>query len=124
MLLENYFDFISDTCVRIRKSLIRIETVIEGYQNGASPEEILLQHPTLSLEEIHAAILYYLANQLHMEAYLERVAQQHENAYQKWLQDSEGGASDIVRALCAQRALFPKAIKREQMQPYETLLPA
>ena len=73
MELENYFDFIQEDVIRIKGNRIDIEIVLEDYLNGASPEEILLRYPTLSLEKIHATILYYLAKKEEVEAYLERV---------------------------------------------------
>ncbi len=40
MELENYFDFLSDEDIRIKGTRIGIETVLEDYLEGASPEEI------------------------------------------------------------------------------------
>lgn len=99
MLLESYFNFINETCIRIQGTRVGIETVVEDYAQGAGPEEIILRYPTLSLEQVHAVILYYLANQVDVERYIERVHQQREEAYVKWLQDPEGGASEFVREL-------------------------
>lgn len=80
MELENYFDFIQEDVIRIKGNRIDIEIVLEDYLNGASPEEILLRYPTLSLEKIHATILYYLSKKEEVETYLERVRQLDEEA--------------------------------------------
>ena len=61
--------------------------MLEDYLEGASPEEILLRYPTLSLEKIHATILYYLAKKEEVEAYLERVRQLDEEAWQEQLRN-------------------------------------
>ena len=38
--LESYFDFVSAEDIRIKGTRIGIETVLEDYLDGASPEEI------------------------------------------------------------------------------------
>ena len=63
MELESYFDFISEDAIRIRGTRVGIETVVRDYLHGAGPEEIVLHYPTLTLEQVHATITYYLANQ-------------------------------------------------------------
>ncbi len=60
-----------------------IETVVRDYQEGASPEEIALRYPTLTLEQIHATITYYLAHADRVDAYLQTVQQHQEAAFQQ-----------------------------------------
>jgi hypothetical protein len=48
--LENYFDFINEEAIRIKGTRVGIETVVRDYLHGASPEEIVLHYPTLTLE--------------------------------------------------------------------------
>lgn len=114
MLLENYFNFVNETCIRIKDTRVGIETVIKDYENGASPEEIVLHYPTLSLEQVHATILYYLANKEQVQDYIERVHKQSEDGYARWLQDAEGGASDFIREL---RKRF--AARQAEMNPHK-----
>lgn len=99
MLLENYFQFNSDSSIQLKGTRIGLEIVVEEYMAGAGADEIVLRYPTLTLEQVHAAILYYLANQHEVNAYIERVRQQHLAAHQQWLQDQAGGASSFVRDL-------------------------
>ena len=87
MELESYFDFVQEDVIRIKGNRIGIEIVLEDYLEGASPEEILLRYPTLSLEKIHATILYYLAKKGEVEAYLEQVRQLDEAAEQEQLRN-------------------------------------
>ena len=54
-----------------------------------------LRYPTLSLEQVHATITYYLANREKMEAYLALVKQQQEEAWQEQQQHP----SEFVRVL-------------------------
>ncbi len=56
MELEHYFEFIAEDAIRLKGTRVGIETIVRAYQEGASPEEIALRYPTLSLEQIHATI--------------------------------------------------------------------
>ena len=83
MSLENYFEFIGENSIRIAGTRIGIETVLSDYLKGASPEEICLHYPTLSLLQIHATITYYLDNREQVEAYMARVNRDRETAWQE-----------------------------------------
>jgi len=95
MELESYFDFIAEDAIRIAGTRVGIESVLRDYQEGASPEEIVLRYPTLSLEQVHATITYYLANRERVEAYLALVRQRQEEAWQ----EQQRRPSEFVRAL-------------------------
>jgi len=95
MELESYFEFIGEDAIRIAGTRVGIETVLCDYQEGASPEEIVLRYPTLSLEQIHATITYYLANRVKVEAYLDHVRQRQEEAWQ----EQQRYPSEFVRSL-------------------------
>ncbi len=95
MKLEGYFEFVNEEAIRIAGTRVGIETVLRDYREGASPEEIVLRYPTLSLEQVHATITYYLANRAKIETYLTRVQQQQEEA---WL-EQQRQPSEFVRSL-------------------------
>jgi len=60
--LESYFDFLTPPdgrqAIRIAGTRVGIEFVLREYLRGASPEELALHFPTLTLEQIHATITY------------------------------------------------------------------
>ncbi len=95
MELERYFEFVDNLAIRIAGTRIGIETILRDYQQGAGPEEIVLGYPTLSLEQVHATIIYYLANQEKVESYLEQVNNRQEQAWQEQQQHP----SEFVREL-------------------------
>jgi uncharacterized protein (DUF433 family) len=76
MQLESYFNFANDTQIRIKGTRVGIESVLRDYWAGLSPEEIALRYATLSLEQVHATITYYLANRKAVLDYVARVKQQ------------------------------------------------
>ena len=103
MDLEDYFEFLSPDDIRIKGHRIGIDDVLYYYLEGYTPEEIAVNLPTLSLEQIHAAITYYLHNRSEMDAYLSRLVTWRDHRYQEWATHP----SPIVqrlRELKAQRA--------------------
>jgi len=51
-------------------SRVSFESVIYEFLDGASPETIVDDFPTLSLEQVYGAITFYLANRPAMDSYL------------------------------------------------------
>ncbi len=82
MELENYFDFLERDDIRIKGTRVGIETVLGDYLDGASPEEIAARYRTLTLEQIYATLTYYWHNQAQVDAYLARLRDDSEAAYQ------------------------------------------
>ena len=83
MELESYFNFLDENDIRIKGTRVGLEHIVREYREGASPEEIALHFPTVSLEQIHATITYYLANRPKVEEYMQRVWQAQETAWQE-----------------------------------------
>ena len=103
MQLEKYLDFSSEDAIRVAGTRVGIEAVVGDYQQGASPEEIALHYPTLSLAQIYAVIAYYLANQGQVEAYLQRVYRQREVAWQTQQRQPSAFVRSLRRRLEEQR---------------------
>jgi uncharacterized protein (DUF433 family) len=97
MELEEYFDFLSPEDIRIKGTRIGIETVLEAYLGGASPEEIAVRYRSLSLEQIYVTITYYLCNQPHVEAYLAAWRQHVDQAAQAQYQTPDAVVRRIRR---------------------------
>jgi len=104
MELENYFDFLSDEDIRIKGTRIGIETVLEDYLEGASPEEIAARYRSLTLEQVYAVITYYLHNREKVDAYLETWREYTDQASQK----QDNNPSEIIKRL--------RRMKAERMQ--------
>jgi len=63
-----------------------IEVVLDHIAYGFSPAEIHLQHPHLSLAQIHAALSYYYDHQAELDAEIRRQA---DNAQRLWEQNRD-----------------------------------
>ena len=107
MELESYFDFLSPEDIRIRGTRVGIETVLDDYLEGASPEEIAARYRTLTLEQVYATLLYYFCNRAQVDAYLEAWRTYAEQA---WLEHQRNSSPEIIRLreLKARRAVFQK----------------
>jgi uncharacterized protein (DUF433 family) len=57
--------------VRISGTRVPIETVVDDFNAGASPEEIALSYPSLDLADVYAVISYYLRHKDEVDAYIE-----------------------------------------------------
>ena len=113
MELESYFDFIAADAIRIAGTRVGIETVLRDYREGAGPEEIVLRYPTLSLEQVHATLTYYLANREKAEAYLDLLRQRQEEAWQ----EQQRHPSDFVRSLRERVERQRQALLQRESEP-------
>jgi uncharacterized protein (DUF433 family) len=60
----------SDGNYRIGGSRVTLESVILPFLEGASPESLVDEFPTLSLEQVYGVITFYLAHRTKVDAYL------------------------------------------------------
>ncbi len=58
--------------VRVGDSRVSLDLVVEQYENGMTPEDMVRAYDTLQLADIHAVIAYYLRHRDEVRAYLRR----------------------------------------------------
>src|SRR5437899_12959381 len=58
--------------VRVGKSRISLDLVVEQYENGMTPEDMVRAYDTLVLADVHAVIAYYLRHRDEVRTYLKR----------------------------------------------------
>ena len=108
--LVRYFEFIpaqtgGRRVIRLAGTRVGVEFVLRDYSNGSSPEELALRFPTVSLEQIHALITYYLARKDDMDAYLEEVWHDAERDAQATDSAPSSFALELRRRLAQTRAV-------------------
>jgi uncharacterized protein (DUF433 family) len=59
-----------DGVLRVGQTRVLIDLVVYAYEQGSTPEEIVLQYDTLKLSDVYGAIAYYLAHQEEISAYI------------------------------------------------------
>src|SRR5712692_7528001 len=62
--------------VRVGNSRISLDLVVEQYENGMTPEDMVRAYDTLVLADVHAVVAYYLRHQDEVRAYLKRREQE------------------------------------------------
>lgn len=60
----------ADGVIRIAGTRVTLDTVIDTFMTGASPEEIAQDFPVLRLDDVYAVITYYLRHRDEVDAYL------------------------------------------------------
>lgn len=58
--------------IRMGQSRVTLDSLLAAYHNGSTPEEIAVQYSGLRLEDIYAAIAYYLSHRQEIDQYLEQ----------------------------------------------------
>ena len=53
-------------------SRVPLDTVVDAFEEGLTPEEILQQYPSLELPDIYAVVSYYLRHREEITVYLEQ----------------------------------------------------
>jgi uncharacterized protein (DUF433 family) len=92
----------ADGALRVGSSRVLLEMVVQAFQDGATPEEILQRYSTLSLPDVYAVITYYLRHRSEIEAYLAERERKAEEVRQKW-EKHQGDLSEIRARLQARR---------------------
>src|SRR5712692_1480898 len=65
--------------VRVGKSRISLDLVVQQYENGMTPEDMVRAYDTLVLADVHAVIAYYLRHRDEVWAYRKRRTEEAES---------------------------------------------
>ena len=108
MNLEDYFDVLGPTDIRLKGTRVGIETILSDYLDlGLFPEQIAARYRTLTLEQVYATLTYYWHYRKQVEAYLRSVDDELDR--QRREQDAHPSpAVQRLRELARQRELQPR----------------
>jgi uncharacterized protein (DUF433 family) len=59
-----------DGVIRVGNSRVTLDTVVEAFLQGASPEAIAEQYPSVALADVYYAISFYLRRRAEVDDYL------------------------------------------------------
>lgn len=62
--------FADDGVIRVARTRVTFDTVIEAFSEGATAEEIAQQYPSLKLADVYHVLGYYLNHQQETNDYL------------------------------------------------------
>jgi len=57
--------------IRVAGTRVTLETIVDVFNTGATPEEIAQDFPVLRLADVYAVVTYYLRHREEVEAYLD-----------------------------------------------------
>ncbi|SRR5579883_3332009 len=57
---------------RVGKTRVSLDLVVEEYENGMTPEDMVRAYDTLKLADVYAVIAYYLRHRDQVQAYMKR----------------------------------------------------
>jgi uncharacterized protein (DUF433 family) len=60
----------SEGAYRIGGTRVSLDSVVYLFREGLSAESMVESYPALTLEQVHGALAFYLANQKEIDAYL------------------------------------------------------
>lgn len=69
--------------IRVGKSRVTLDLVIYAFNQGQTPEEIVMEFPSLKLADVYSAVSYYLNNRAKVDAYLQERKQRSERIRQE-----------------------------------------
>ncbi len=72
METDRYLEILSRDEVRLRGTRVGIEHLLTEYLAGRLPEEIAIEFPSVSLEQVHGVLAWYLRNRSEVDEYLRR----------------------------------------------------
>ena len=91
----------NDGVIRIGGTRVTLDTIVAAYHEGAAPEEIARQYPSLELGDVYSAIAYYLHHRSEVDSYLQERQQQ--AAVVRELNESRFDPNGIRAKLLARR---------------------
>jgi uncharacterized protein (DUF433 family) len=66
---KEYVRKVEDT-YRVGDTRVSLDSLVYLFREGVSAESMVESYPALSLEQVHGALAFYLANQKEIDAYL------------------------------------------------------
>ena len=73
----------ADGVVRVGNARVTLDTIVMGFIEGATAEEIAQHYPSVHLADVYYVIGYYLRRRSEVEAYLSRRRRQAEQVRQQ-----------------------------------------
>jgi uncharacterized protein (DUF433 family) len=82
----------ADGAIRVNGTRIPLQTIVNGFNRGATAEEIVIEFPTLKLADVYSIISFYLNHRAEVDQYVAAVqAQADEMIKEIELKHGDGG---------------------------------
>jgi uncharacterized protein (DUF433 family) len=81
---KSYITKLEDGGYRLVGSRVSLDSIVYDWWNGLSPESIVENFQTLTLEQVYGAIAYYLAHKEEVDAQIKRNREKFEELREQW----------------------------------------
>jgi uncharacterized protein (DUF433 family) len=81
---KSYVTILEGGAYRLTGSRVSLDSIVYDWWNGLSPESIVENFPTLTLEQVYGAITYYLAHKEEVDAQVQRNREKFEELREQW----------------------------------------
>jgi len=92
---------------RVTGTRIPLERIVECYQEGMTPEDIVRDFDTLTLSDVYAVISYYLDHKDAVEEYM-RAQEEEADALRRMIEATQPQRAGLREELLARRARLEK----------------
>lgn len=89
--------------VRVIGSRVTLDTIVNYFEQGESPEDIVDGFPTLRLADVYAIVSYYLKNKMAVRAYLREREKRAQTLRKKV--EAHSNTRDLKKRLVARRKM-------------------
>jgi len=86
---------------RIAGTRVSLDSVVHAYWQGRLPEAVVADFPSLTLEQVHGAIAFYLGHRAEIDAYLS----DQDARWRQFQQESAAKHGPLVRRVRGSAAL-------------------
>ena len=86
---------------RVAGTRISLDSIVYAWRQGESPEGIIDSFSSLTLEQVHGALAFYLGNQVMIDEYLLQVEKDYEQLRQKSWEDMRQNRPELYEKLTA-----------------------
>ena len=73
MELAHYLEFLDPLDIRVKGTRIGLDDVVYAFRQGMTPDEIVTRYHSLTLEQTHGVIAYYLHHRTAVDEYMIRL---------------------------------------------------
>lgn len=90
--------------VRIAGTRVTIESIVQNFRDGATPEEICQDFPAIALAQVYDVLAFYLTHQPEVEAYLREQTQTTAEIRKKLQPTHTAFVTDLRQRLATRRS--------------------
>lgn len=107
--LEFEFEGQHRIAYRVAGTRISLDSIVYAWRQGESPEGIIDSFSSLTLEQVHGALAFYLANQAMIDEYLLQAEKDYEQLRQKSWEDMRQNRPELYEKLTVAKQAQPTA---------------